>query len=83
MADFGPEMLTGAQIRAARALLGISAARLAEMTRLGVATIRRSELDDGPVTMTIVNAERVIAAFDAAGVEFIARDGAGVGVLLK
>ena len=83
MADFGPEMLTGAQIRAARALLGISAARLAEMTRLGVATIRRSELDDGPVSMTIVNAERVIAAFDAAGVEFIARDGAGVGVLLK
>ena len=76
-------MLTGAQIRAARALLGISAARLAEMTRLGVATIRRSELDDGPVTMTIVNAERVISAFEAAGVGFIARNGAGVGVFLK
>ena len=74
--------LTGAQIRAARALLGISAADLAAMTHLGVATIRRAELVEGPTSLTRANAERIIEIFEASGVVMIDANGGGFGVRL-
>ena len=39
-------MISGAQLRAARALLGLSAAELAESARVGHRTIQRFEADD-------------------------------------
>lgn len=73
-------MLTGRQLRAARALLGITAEQLASLAQLGVATIRRAEADDGMVNMTASNAHRVVEALEAQGVEFIPRDAKGEGV---
>jgi hypothetical protein len=74
--------LSGAQIRAARALLRWRAKDLARSSAVGVATIRRAELLDGPTAMTAVNDLAVRRSFQAAGVEFIEENGGGVGVRL-
>lgn len=72
--------ITGAQIRAARALLGWTAADLARHAMLGVATIRRAELLNGPVAMTPANLAAICRAFDEAGVTLIPSNGGGFGV---
>lgn len=71
--------LTGLQLRAARALLRWRAEDVAAKSRVGVATIRRAELLDGPVNMTAVNQEAVQRVFEYAGVTFIEVDGVGAG----
>lgn len=75
--------ITGAQIRAARALLRWSAEELATRSKLGVATIRRAESQDGPVSMTYANADAIRQAFEAAGVQLIPENGGGPGVRLR
>jgi transcriptional regulator with XRE-family HTH domain len=75
--------MTGAQLRAARALLGWSAQELATASGVGVTTIRKNELSDGPVTMIKANVEVITRAIEAAGVEFIAENGGGAGVRLR
>jgi hypothetical protein len=64
-------LLTGGQMRAARALLRWTAQDLADHTRLGVATIRRAEARDGPVSVTQANAETIIRILEAAGIELL------------
>ena len=76
-------MITGAQIRAARALLRWSAEALAERSRLGVATIRRAEATDGLPNLTAANVAAVQAALESAGVIFVFEDGHGPGVRLR
>ena len=61
-------MLTGLQIRAARALLRITSTELATLSRVGSATIRRAELEDGEVSMTAANAHAVRTALEVAGI---------------
>lgn len=75
-------MITGAQIRAARAMLRWSADKLAEEARLGVATIRRADAADGEPSITAANVHAIRAALEAAGVEFIQENGGGAGVRL-
>jgi hypothetical protein len=75
--------LTGAQIRAARALLHWSAAELAREAALGLATIRRAELVEVKTSMTMANDLAVRRALEAAGVEFIDENGGGPGVRLR
>lgn len=75
--------ITGAQIRAARALLRWSAEELATRSKLGVATIRRAEAQDGAVSMTHANADAIKNAFETAGVQFIPENGGGPGVRLR
>ena len=75
--------LTGRQIRAARALLGWSAQDLADKCKVGISTIRRTELEDGVVRMIAGNVDAVLRAFDAAGVELIKQNGGGDGVRMK
>ena len=75
--------ITGAQLRAARALLRLSAEDLASRSKVGVATIRRAEAHDGPTAMTAVNAEAIRRTLESAGVEFIPENGGGAGVRLK
>ena len=77
------QVLTGRQIRAARALLGWSAQDLADRCKVGVSTIRRTELEDGTVRMIAGNVDAVLRAFDAAGVQFIEQNGGGDGVRMK
>jgi ribosome-binding protein aMBF1 (putative translation factor) len=75
--------ITGSQIRAARALLRWSAEDLATHSRIGVATIRRAEVQDGPVSMTRANVAAIRQAFETAGVQLIPENGGGPGVRLR
>ncbi len=75
--------ITGAQLRAGRALLRWSADDLAGKSGVGLATIRRAELIDGETKMTTPNGAAVRAALESAGVEFIAENGGGAGVRLR
>lgn len=80
---FDARTLTGPQLRAARALLGITAQELANASKLGVTTIRRAELEAGRVSMTAANAEHLVRTLERAGIEFIAANGGGPGVRLR
>jgi transcriptional regulator with XRE-family HTH domain len=80
-------MVTGAQMRAARALIGIDQRRLAELSGLSLPTIQRMEASDGVVRGNIDSLTKLVAAFEAAGIELIADNAAspdgGRGVRLK
>jgi predicted transcriptional regulator len=77
-------MMTSAQMRAARALLGIDQRALAEMSGVSLPTIRRMEASDGNVRGIVDSLTKVVEALNAAGVDLIAedRDG-GRGVRLR
>lgn len=80
-------MMTSAQMRAARALLGIDQRRLAELSGLSVPTIQRMEASEGNVRGVVESLTRVVEALGAAGVELIGEGAAsasgGRGVRLK
>jgi hypothetical protein len=78
-----PTPLTSAQIRAGRALIRWRAEDLAEAAAVGVATIRRAELAEGPPGMTLANQIAVRRALEAAGVAFIDENGGGAGVRIR
>lgn len=64
-------MLTGSQIRAARAALNITARELAERAGVSLPTIQRFEgVDDVPPSRSSTLLD-VRAAFEVAGIEFI------------
>ena len=64
-------MITAAQLRAARALLGIDQKVLAELAGISLPTIQRMEGSDGTVRGNIDTLTKVIEALDRAGVELI------------
>jgi transcriptional regulator with XRE-family HTH domain len=64
-------MITASQLRAARALLGIDRRRLAKLCRLSVPTIQRMEASETMVRGNIDSLVRLVAAFEAAGIEMI------------
>ena len=65
-------MITAAQLRAARALLGIDQRRLAELADLSVPTIQRMEASEGVIRGNVESLMKLIGALDAAGIELIA-----------
>ncbi|MGC9370302.1 MAG: helix-turn-helix domain-containing protein [Paracoccaceae bacterium] len=76
------ENVTADQLRAARALLGLSQARLAELAGFSSMTIKRAEGIGSPAPSK--DAIKVIrAALEAAGVQFIPENGGGAGVRLR
>ena len=75
--------LSGAQIRAGRALLRWSAAELALASSLGANTVRRAEVSDGETSLTVANNQAIRRALELAGVEFIDENGGGPGVRLR
>ena len=79
-------MITGPQIRAARALLSIDQRELARRSGLSVPTIQRMEACEGSVRSVVDSLEKVVNALAAGGVELIAEgapsQGAGRGVRL-
>src|SRR5450631_2181054 len=77
------KLITGAQMRAARALVRWSADDLAKHSKLGVATVRRAEAAEGQPPITESNCDAIERALESAGVEFIAENGGGPGVRLK
>ncbi len=76
-------MITNAQLRAARGLLGWSQARLAEASELGIATIKRMEGERGLLRSSVENVLKVQQALEDAGVIFIDADEEGPGVRLR
>jgi predicted transcriptional regulator len=80
-------MITAAQMRAARALLGIDQRQLAGMAGVSVPTIQRMEASDGTVRGVIETLTKLVDALDKAGIELIGDNAAsssgGRGVRLK
>jgi transcriptional regulator with XRE-family HTH domain len=80
-------MISAAQLRAARALLGFDQRRLAELAGLSVPTIQRMEASDGVIRGNVDSLTKLISALDNAGIELIAEGAVspagGRGVRLK
>ena len=80
-------MMTAAQLRAARALLGIDQKTLADMSGVSLPTIQRMEASDGNVRGIVETLTKVIEALNAAGVDLIGENAAsesgGRGVRLR
>ena len=76
-------MLTGSQIRAARALLRLTTKEVSAMSGLGVQTIHRFEQEEGVPpsrSQTLLDLKR---AFEEAGVEFIGTPDDSPGVRMR
>jgi transcriptional regulator with XRE-family HTH domain len=80
-------MITGAQMRAARALLGIDQRQLAERSGLSLPTIQRMEASDGVIRGNVDSLMKLVDALATAGIELISEGavspGGGRGVRLK
>ena len=76
-------MISGAQIRAARGLLGQSSRELAAMSGVSWATIKRFEADEGVPPSRAGTLERVAAKLEEIGIEFLGDPETSPGVRLK
>jgi transcriptional regulator with XRE-family HTH domain len=80
-------MITAAQLRAARAMLGMDQRTLAELSGLSVPTIQRMEASEGVIRGNVDSLMKLVGALDAGGIELISDNaissGGGRGVRLK
>ena len=79
-------MITGMQVRAAKALLNWTGSELSARAGVGLSTVRRIEGCDGMLETASIKVLRAIKiAFESAGVEFIGspEDGPGVRLITK
>jgi transcriptional regulator with XRE-family HTH domain len=80
-------MITAAQLRAARALLGIDQRKLAGLSGLSLPTIQRIEASDGVIRGNVDSLMKLVSALDSAGIELISDNATsaagGRGVRLK
>jgi transcriptional regulator with XRE-family HTH domain len=80
-------MITAAQLRAARVLLGIDQRRLAKLSGLSVPTIQRMEASETMIRGNVDSLVKLITAFETAGIEMIdegaVSNSQGRGVRLK
>ncbi len=80
-------MITGTQMRAARALLGLDQRQLAQAAGLSLPTIQRMEASDGVVRGNVDSLMKLVDALAADGIELIGEGavsgGGGRGVRLK
>ena len=80
-------MITAAQLRAARALVGMDQRALAEACGLSLPTIQRMEASEGVIRGNVESLMKLIAALEAVGVELIGEgtisENGGRGVRLK
>ena len=80
-------MITGAQLRAARALIGIDQRELAQRSGLSVPTIQRMESSDGVIRSNVDSLMKLINALAASGIQLInegaVSDSGGRGVRLR
>jgi predicted transcriptional regulator len=73
-------LITGRQLRAARALIGWEQAELAAKSRVAIGTIRRMESFDGEIGSRTSTLSQVLQALEKAGIEFLNSDSPGVRV---
>lgn len=74
-------IITVEQIKAARHLLGWDQTKLASAAALGIATVRRFEAVPGPADTSNKSVQKMQAALENAGIQFIfpsAKGGSGV-----
>lgn len=64
-------MITAAQLRAARALLGIDQRKLAALCGLSVPTIQRMEASEVMIRGNVDSLMKLVAALELAGIELI------------
>ncbi len=64
-------MITAAQMRAARALLGMDQRELAERTGLSLPTIQRMEASEGVIRGNVDSLMKLIAGLEEAGIVLI------------
>jgi transcriptional regulator with XRE-family HTH domain len=80
-------VITAAQLRAARALLGIDQRKLAELSGLSLPTIQRMEGSEGVIRCNVDSLMKLVAALEGAGIALISDNtissGGGRGVRLK
>ncbi|MDE2061294.1 MAG: helix-turn-helix domain-containing protein [Bradyrhizobium sp.] len=80
-------MITAAQLRAARALLGIDQRELALRSSLSLPTIQRMEASDGVIRGNVDSLMKLVEALSSSGIELIGdgatSTGGGRGVRLK
>ena len=80
-------MITAAQLRAARALVGMDQRDLAAASGLSLPTIQRMEASEGVIRGNVDSLMKLIAALEAAGVELInegaASESGGRGIRLR
>jgi transcriptional regulator with XRE-family HTH domain len=80
-------MITAAQLRASRALLGIDQRKLAELSDLSLPTIQRMEASEGVIRGNVDSLMKLVGALDAAGIQLIGDNAmssaGGRGVRLK
>src|SRR5262249_21389638 len=80
-------LLTAAQLKAARALVGMEQKALSQASGVSLPTIQRMEASNGTVRGVIESLTKVMAALEAAGIEFINEgapsSGGGRGVRLR
>jgi transcriptional regulator with XRE-family HTH domain len=80
-------MITSAQLRAARAMLGVDQRKLAELSNLSLPTIQRMETSSGVIRGNVESLMKLVTALEAAGIELIGEGsqspGGGRGVRLK
>jgi len=75
-------MASSEQIKMARAALGWSVDKLAEVSAVGVRTIHRIEAQVGMPNATAANLKLIRETLEAAGIEFIGDADEGPGVRL-
>lgn len=80
-------MISAAQLRAARALLGMDQRTLADRCGLSVPTIQRMEASEGVIRGNVDSLMKLVSALNEAGIELIGEGAAsqdgGRGVRLK
>ncbi len=83
MKSNGTPALIPEQIRAARAMLRITAQQLADRASVGVATVRRAETSDKITYLNRSTDQAIRRALEEAGVIFLDANGHAGGVALK
>ena len=73
-------MITSGQIKAARALVGMTATRLAELSGVAYTTVVRMESSDGIPSGQVKTLDALQKALEEAGLEFMGSPESGAGV---
>jgi transcriptional regulator with XRE-family HTH domain len=71
------------QLRAARAMAGLTQADLAERSGVSLPTIKRLETGEGPLGVRLDTLQKLQGALEDAGILFLAENGHGPGVRLR
>ena len=76
-------MITSGQIKAARAMLGLTVAEMAKLAGIGFTTMVRLESADGVPAGNVKTLTAVKSAIEKAGIEFLGSPEEGAGVRWK